>query len=127
MLAQRFLNLQCGYLVSARLEDVNASAAKNAIDTVFDDRSVASAKPAIAEGIVCGLGLAPIFREHTRTADFDLAGGSRRHGLAVLCDKLHLDARQCHANLCHTVALQQRVAADFLPALERAHRQRRRA
>src|SRR5208283_2424742 len=70
MFAQRFLNLQRGYLVSARLEDVNVRPAKNAIDTVLDDRSIARAKPAIAEG----------------------SAGCNR--LAVFSDKLNLDARQ---------------------------------
>src|ERR1019366_6768443 len=107
------------------------------IDTVLRDRGIASAKPAVAEGIARGLGLAPVFRKHAGTADLDLARRSRRNRLAVLADKLYLDARQGrphaarhalapqrvrqrHANLSHAVALQQGMAADFLPAFERA-------
>src|ERR1019366_525406 len=122
MVAQRLLNLQRGDLVPARLEDVNVRPAEDAINTVLDDRSIASTKPAIAEGIAHRVGLAPVFREHAGTADFDLARRSRRHRLAVLADKLYLDARQWrpdaarhalaaqrirqrHANLRHSVAL----------------------
>src|SRR5258708_22994156 len=72
MFAQRFLNLQRGYFVSARLEDVNICSAKNAIDTVLDDRSIASAKPAIAEGIACCVGLAPVFCKNACTPYFAL-------------------------------------------------------
>src|ERR1039458_5504049 len=94
MLAQRFFNLQRGYLVPARLEDVNVGPAQDAIDTVLDDRGVASAEPAVAEGIARGVWLGPIFCEHAGTADFELARRSRRNGLAVLADKLYLDTRQ---------------------------------
>src|ERR1700730_18308648 len=139
MSAQGFLNLQHGYLVSPRLEDVNIRPTKNAIDTVLDDRCIASAKPAIAESIACGVGLAPVFRKDSWTADFDLARCSRGNRLAVLSDKLKLDAGQGRpdcarhaltpppvrprpADLCHAVALQECVTADFLPAWERGHR-----
>src|SRR5258708_9450313 len=94
MFAQRFLNLQRGYFVSARLEDVNICPAKNTIDTVLDDRSIASAKPAIAEGIACCVGLAPVFCKNAWTPDFDLARCSRRNWLAVFSDKLNLHAWQ---------------------------------
>src|ERR1039457_4739697 len=144
MFAQRLLNLQRRHLVPARLEDVNVRPAEDAINTVLDDRSIASAKPAIAEGIAHRVGLAPVFREHAWSTNFDLARRSRRCRLAVLADKLYLDARQWrpnaarhalapqrvrqrHANLRHAVALQQGMAGDFLPALQRAHRQRCRA
>src|ERR1700730_14442539 len=94
MFAQDFLNLQGGYFVSPRLEDVDTRPAKNAIDTVLDDGSIASAKPSIAEGIACCLGLAPVFRKHARTADFDLARCSRGNRLAVVSNQLSLDAWQ---------------------------------
>ena len=94
MLAQRFLNLQRGYLVSPCLQNVNIRPAKNAIDTVLDDGSIASSKPSIAEGIAGCVGLAPVFRKHAWTADFDLARCSRGNRLAVLCNKLNLDAWQ---------------------------------
>src|ERR1017187_3833957 len=139
MFAQRFLNLQRADLVPARLEDVNVGPAEDAIDTVLDDSSIAGAKPAIAEGIAHRVGLAPVFGEHAWTTNFDLARRSRRHRLSVLADKLYLNARQWrpdaawhalapqrirqrHADLRHSVALQQRVTADFLPAFQRAHR-----
>src|ERR1019366_6277989 len=122
MVAQRLLNLQRGDLVPARLEDVNVRPAEDEINTVLDDRSIASTKPAIAEGIAHRVGLAPVFREHAGTADLDLTRRSRRYRLAVLADKLYLDARQRgpdaarhalapqrirqgHANLRHSVAL----------------------
>src|SRR5258708_25500400 len=94
MFAQRVLNLQRGFFVSARLEDVNICPAKNTIDTVLDDRSIASAKPAIAEGIACCVGLAPVFRKHAWTAHFDLTPCSGSNRLAVLSYKLNLNARQ---------------------------------
>src|SRR5260370_14987294 len=102
MFAQRFLNRQRGSLVSSRRENVNIRSAKNAIDTVLDDRSIASAKPAIAEGIACCVGLAPVFCKNAWTPDFDLARCSRRNWLAVFSDKLNLDAwqRRPHAARC---------------------------
>ncbi len=94
MFAQGFLNFQRGYLVSPGFEDVNIRPAKNAIDTVLDDGSIAGAKPSIAETIASCLGLAPVFRKYTWTADFDLARCSRGHRLAVLSNQLKLDAGQ---------------------------------
>ena len=81
MFAQRLLNLQRGNLVSARLENVDVRPAENAIDAVLDDRGVAGAKPAIAKGIARRVRLAPVFLEHARTADFDLARRARCHRL----------------------------------------------
>src|ERR1039457_4832 len=92
MFAQRFLNLQRGDLVPARLEDVYVRPAKDTINTVLDDRSIASTKPAIAEGIAHRVGLAPVFREHAWFTNFDLARRSRRHRLALLAGQLHLHA-----------------------------------
>src|SRR5271166_4419027 len=135
MFAQRFLNLQRRYLVPTRLEDVNIRPSQDAIHTVLDDSSVAGAKPAIAERIVRRLWLAPVFCENARAADLDLAGRARRHRFATLADKLYFHARQGradaarhalapvgvrqrHPDLRHAITLQQRVAANFLPAFE---------
>src|SRR5260370_4877448 len=135
MFTQRFLNLQRGHLMSTRLEDVHVRPAKNAIDAALNHRSIAGAKPALAEGIACGVGLAPVFQAHVWTAAFDFARRSWRNRFAILSDKLNFDARQwCtdaprhalasqrvrqrHANLRHAVALEKSMAADFLPALE---------
>src|ERR1039458_5006480 len=109
MLAQRFFNLQRGHLVPARLKDVNVGPAEDAIDTVLRDRGIASAKPAVAEGIARGLGLAPVFRKHAGTADLDLARRSRRNRLAVLADKLYLDARQGRPPAARHALAPQRV------------------
>src|SRR5208283_361977 len=49
MFAECFLNLQRGNLVPTCLDDVNVRPPKDAIDTVLDDRSIAGAKPALAE------------------------------------------------------------------------------
>src|ERR1700733_13026492 len=122
--------------MSAGLEDVNVRPAKNAIATVLDHRSITGAKPAVAESVACCVGLAPVFREHTRTADFDLARCSRNDPLAILSDRLNFDVGKRrsdapghtyppqrvpsrHADLRHTVALDHGMAANFLPALER--------
>src|ERR1019366_1775910 len=96
MFAQRILNLQRGYLVSTRFENVDVRPAKNAMDTVFifHDRSIARAKPAVAEGGAGCLRLAPVFQKYAWTADFDLAQCARGNRLAVFSDKLNLDARQ---------------------------------
>src|SRR5664279_6565108 len=109
MFAQRLFNLQRGDLVPARLEDVNVGASQDAIDTVLDDRGIARAKPAVAEGIAHRVGLAPVFREHAGTADLDLARRSRRHRLAVLADKLYLDARQWRPHAARHALAPQRV------------------
>src|ERR1019366_8604090 len=107
MLTQHFFDFQRRYFVPARLEDVDVRAPQNAIDTVLDDRSVAGAKPAFAEGIARGVRLAPVFREDGGTTDFDLARCSRRNRPAVLADKLHLDARQRRPNASrHALAAQ---------------------
>src|SRR6202023_991448 len=114
--------------------------AKNAIDVVLDDRSIARAKPAVTEGSASCVQLAPVFRENAWSANFDLTRCSLINRLAIFSNKPNLDARQRlpdaaryslaaervrqrHANFSHTVTLQQCVAANFLPALERAHRQ----
>ena len=98
MFAQCFLNLQGGYLVTARLEYVNVRSAKNAIDALLDDRRITGAKPTVPKDLACCVGPAPVFCEHARTTDFDLAGCSWRNEFAVLSDKLNLDARQRRAD-----------------------------
>ena len=87
-------------------------------------------------------GLRQYLAEHARPSDFELAGNAGRHVPPVLVHDLHLHARQRradgasatlavqrigqrHADLRHSVALQQHVAADFAPAVEHAHRQGR--
>src|ERR1700757_3997006 len=118
--------------MSASLEDVHIRSAQNAIHTTFDHSSVASAKPAIAEGIACRFGLAPVLRENVRTTDFDFTRRSARNRNTIVSHKLHFDARQrCsdaagntltpqrvrqrHSDLRHAVTLKQSVASDFLP------------
>src|ERR1019366_10279971 len=62
MFAERVLNLQRVYFVSTRFENVDVRPAKNAIDIVFifavfifDYRSIAGAKPTVAESGAGGL------------------------------------------------------------------------
>src|SRR5437899_12596744 len=130
MFTQYLLNLQRRHLMSAGFQDVHVRPAKNAIHTAFDHRSVASAKPAVAEGIACRFGLAPVLRENVRTADFDFAGRSGRNRIRIVSHELNLYAPQRYTeaaritpapqrvgqgntDLRHAVQLTQSVAANF--------------
>src|SRR6516162_4118029 len=72
MIAQRLLNLQGGDFVPAGFQDVDVRAPENAIDAIFDDRSIASSEPAIAEGFSRGFWLTPVFQEDVCATNLDL-------------------------------------------------------
>jgi hypothetical protein len=91
--------------VPARLENLKVCAPEDAINPVLDHGGIARAKPTLAEGIARCLGLPPVFREHARTTDFNLARCSRRNRLAILVDQPHLHARQWSPDASrHTLA-----------------------
>src|SRR5579864_6319963 len=95
--------------MSASLEDVHARPPQNAIHPAFDHRTVASAKPAIAEGILCGVGLPPVLRENVRTTDFDFARCSGRNWITIVSHKLNFDARQRCTDAARNTLAPQRV------------------
>src|SRR5687767_7450113 len=98
MLAEHFFNLQRGDLEPARLDDVDAGAAKQPVRAAVDDGHVARPEPALAECRARFVGPLPVLEEHGRPAHFQLAGGSLRHLSPILVDEPYFDAWQRHAN-----------------------------
>ena len=133
MLSQRILNLQRRYLVRARLKDVNVGSAKNAIDPVLDNRSIARAKPAIAEGIA-GL-ICPISHIHVLITDAEnhIPGRSLdffRLGAAVSILKRRVSFFSSHAcygprglvQCCaESTSAKYPLQSHILPALKEIH------
>ena len=66
--AQYFLDLECGHLLAAALDDVDRSPTEQPVTVGLADCHVAGAEPAVDERGVGGLGIVPVLGEHVRSA-----------------------------------------------------------
>ena len=84
--------------MSARLQDVDAGPAQNAIAAVFNDCSIPGLKPAVPESGARSFGLTPIFSEYAGSAHFDFTRHTCSDWLSILSGQPHFDGWQRRAN-----------------------------
>ena len=139
MFEERRFDLEGGQFISAALDDIHREPAHDPVVAGLEHGHVAGPIPAAGlEGFCRGGGLAPVFREHVRSADLDLARGVLRgDDVAVLGLEADLDAGERladraratfaaqgigdgHADLGHAIALEEFLPREGGPLLMHA-------
>ncbi len=137
MQPKHFLDFEGRDLVASRLDDVETLTPQDAVATRFFNGDISRPKPPVVK---CRSGsdrVLPIFVKDRRTPYENFPGCPRRDIEHLLIHQSYFDPRerhsdrardtftvcrigQCHANLRHTVPLEQPVSTQLLPTLEYA-------